>query len=75
MDEDWALPTIRLDRCTGCGLCVAYCPTQAVEMGEHYPTIVRPHDCAYCGMCEDLCPANAIVLMYEIVKIEAGDQD
>ena len=52
-----------------------YCPTHAVEMGEHYPIIVRPHDCAYCGMCEDLCPTNAIVLAYEIVKIEAGNQD
>lgn len=75
MDESWALPTISLDRCTGCGLCVAYCPTQAVEMGKRYPVIARPHDCAYCGICEDLCPTNAVVLAYEIVKIEAGDQD
>ena len=60
------LPEIRSDRCDGCGLCVFFCPTQAVEMQNRRPVIVRPNDCAYCGSCEELCPTGAIALPYEI---------
>ncbi len=67
MDE-WVLPTIHMSRCTGCGNCIDYCPTKAVELSaEGKPVIVRPKDCAYCGMCEELCPEYAIELAYEIV--------
>lgn len=60
------LPDIHIDRCTGCGKCVFYCPTNAVEMQSSLPVIVRPADCAYCGLCEEMCPAGAIALQYEI---------
>jgi 2-oxoglutarate ferredoxin oxidoreductase subunit delta len=62
-----------MDLCTGCGLCVERCPTQAVEMAARQlpadgrPVIVRPDDCVYCGLCEEMCPAGAIALAYEIV--------
>jgi len=75
---DWVLPTIRMDRCDGCGLCVMYCPTHAVEMLGARPSIVRPRDCAYCGTCEEICPTNAIQLVYEIVwpsDIQIEDED
>ena len=68
--DPWALPTINLERCTRCGLCIAYCPTKAVEMVDAVPTIVRSQDCAYCGTCEDICPEQAIELLYEIVPID-----
>ncbi|MBN1933496.1 MAG: 4Fe-4S binding protein [Anaerolineae bacterium] len=66
---DWTLPTIQLERCTRCGLCVQYCPTRAVEMVSQAPTIVRPLDCSYCGQCEDVCPVGAIELIYEIAPL------
>ena len=66
MDE-WMLPTIDMTRCTGCGLCVQRCPTDAVAMVEGKPRIVRPRACAYCATCEDYCPEGAITLVYEIV--------
>ena len=68
MENNWTLPTINVDRCTGCGLCVTYCPTEAVEWIGSRPAIVRPQDCAYCGTCEDICPEGAIELVYEIVR-------
>ena len=67
MAEDKVLPTIDMERCTSCGLCIERCPTSAVEMIETRPVIVRPQDCAYCGICEEMCPEEAIALVYEIV--------
>lgn len=69
------LPTIDLDICTGCGLCVDRCPTHAVEMDNaRRPEIVRPEDCAYCGLCEEMCPVGAIALEYEIVVPVDGSE-
>ena len=64
---EWALPTIDMALCNGCGICVTQCPTHAVELAEQRPAIVRPEDCAYCGLCEEICPEGAIALAYEIV--------
>jgi hydrogenase-4 component H len=73
--DDWALPTINLDRCTSCGLCVTYCPTKAVEMINCVPVIVRTLRCAYCGACEELCPEHAIELSYEIIPLSRKDSE
>ena len=67
MADNWALPAIDSARCTGCGVCVTYCPTGAVEMKHGRPLIVRTMDCTYCGECEQACPEGAIGLGYEIV--------
>ena len=64
---DRIVPTIDLERCTGCGLCVEYCPTAAAKMVDERPMITRPQACSYCGICEDMCPAGAVALVYEIV--------
>ena len=72
--KDLVLPTIDIDLCTGCGLCVERCPTSAVKMIDARPAIVRPHDCAYCGLCEEMCPQDAIALVYEIILPDAEQQ-
>jgi ferredoxin len=70
---DRLLPSIDLNRCTGCGLCVERCPTGAVEMVGQRPVIARPLDCAYCGLCEEMCPVEAIALAYEITSQPTGE--
>lgn len=66
-------PTILAERCTGCGDCVATCPTGALELVDGKARLVRLADCAYCGDCEMLCPQGAIALSFEIVFAEELD--
>lgn len=47
--------------CKGCGLCTAFCPTQALEAdGENKPTIQHPERCINCQWCVLHCPDLAI---------------
>jgi 2-oxoglutarate ferredoxin oxidoreductase subunit delta len=65
--------TTDVERCKGCGLCVAFCPRDvAVVSGERinakgYPVveIVRPENCIGCRNCVLVCPDCAIEI-YEI---------
>ena len=73
MEPTKMLPMIVEDLCTGCGDCVAVCPTGALDLGEGKAVLVRVEDCAYCGDCESLCPQGAIALPFEIAFEEGTD--
>lgn len=47
------------DRCTGCGICAANCPVQAIEMKDGRPVWVKKR-CDKCAGCINRCPARAI---------------
>ncbi|GAB4579746.1 MAG: hypothetical protein Fur0022_24850 [Anaerolineales bacterium] len=55
-------------RCTGCTLCEADCPYQAIKMvtrpnGVHkYLAVVDPQLCVACGVCVGSCPPLALSL-------------
>ena len=62
--------------CKGCGLCVAVCPKNILEISTevntkgYYPVYqARPEDCIRCTMCCVMCPDVAIT----IAEAEASD--
>ncbi|HEU5012539.1 MAG TPA: 4Fe-4S dicluster domain-containing protein [Roseiflexaceae bacterium] len=63
----WQLPLVDAARCTGCGICVARCPTGAVEVHNGRAVIVRPWACTFCEVCESSCPTGAIGRPFTIV--------
>lgn len=69
---DW-MPRINLDRCNGCGQCIAHCPTHALGWLANKAALVQPALCNYCAECEALCPA--IELPYLILATEEKQED
>jgi ferredoxin len=49
--------------CTGCGICVKYCPTRAVSI-ENNKSRIDETKCIGCGQCEFQCPENVITLTH-----------
>lgn len=52
---------INRDLCKGCGICVAFCPKEVLELNEYEKATVKGlDDCNACGLCELRCPDIAI---------------
>jgi MinD superfamily P-loop ATPase len=56
------LPVLDETRCTGCGDCVAVCPTACLATAGRRPWMPRPADCVACGACVLVCPVDALRL-------------
>lgn len=55
------IPTINMDKCNGCDICVDECPTNVFEMeADHKAHVIEPAACIDCMLCETDCPTNAI---------------
>ena len=53
--------------CKGCGICVAFCPKQVLEVDELGKVVDKnAASCISCGQCELRCPEFAI----QVVKKE-----
>lgn len=73
-DSAMWLPHIDDKRCTGCGDCIASCPTSALGWHGEKSALLRPEQCTYCTACEDVCPAGAIELPFLIVTSEQWEK-
>ncbi|WP_425448668.1 4Fe-4S binding protein [Dethiothermospora halolimnae] len=53
---------VKPDWCKGCGICVAFCPKNVLELKEGKINIKDIESCIECGQCELRCPDYAIYL-------------
>lgn len=53
---------IKEDWCKGCGICVAFCPKNVLELVNEKISIKDIDSCIKCGQCELRCPDYAIYL-------------
>lgn len=47
------------DQCSGCGICVGYCPSKALSIKLNQDGFFRPsknEKCVGCGICDAICP-------------------
>jgi 2-oxoglutarate ferredoxin oxidoreductase subunit delta len=57
IDRDW---------CKGCGICVAFCPKQVLEIDSKDKAVAaRLEQCIACRMCELRCPDLAVEVITE----------
>ena len=55
-------PIIKEEWCKGCGICVAFCPKDVLELYDGKVKAVNRDACINCGLCELRCPDYAIYL-------------
>jgi 2-oxoglutarate ferredoxin oxidoreductase subunit delta len=70
------IPTIDIFKawCKGCGICVAFCPKNALALDDAgYPYVKDAEKCGRCGLCELRCPDFAITVEQKAEKASEAE--
>ncbi len=67
----WKSPSINLEKCSGCMICVEACPEFALAISKPraqgdintFAFLAQTENCMGCGMCADRCPVKAIKMV------------
>jgi ferredoxin len=62
INSTYYLSVIDPDACSGCGICVERCPTDAIELNDDGIAERDEGSCFGCGVCAKFCPEEAISL-------------
>lgn len=68
------IEVVSAQRCIGCNVCVAVCPTNVFDAdpGGGPPVIARQADCQTCFMCEAYCPVDALFVAPHVCPLPAS---
>lgn len=60
---------VDIEKCKGCEVCVAACPTDVIQLAEevngkgyHYAYMANPDACTGCANCAIVCPDGVITV-------------
>jgi Pyruvate/2-oxoacid:ferredoxin oxidoreductase delta subunit len=62
INSTYYLSVIDDEVCTGCGICMQWCPTDAIVLNEEGMAQRDEKACLGCGVCSRFCPEGAISL-------------
>jgi ferredoxin len=69
INSTYFLSVIDQDECTGCGICVERCPTDAIHLNDDGKAEREESSCFGCGICARFCPEEAISLKEGLRKV------
>lgn len=69
INSTYFLSVIDQDECTGCGICVERCPTDAIQLNDEGKAEREENYCFGCGICARFCPEEAISLKEGLRKV------
>ena len=62
INSTYHLAVVDPEVCSGCGTCVEWCPTEAMELNSDGTAQADEKACFGCGVCSRFCPEGAIAL-------------
>ena len=68
-NSTYYLSVIDQEACSGCGICVERCPTEAIQLNENEEAEREESLCFGCGICARFCPEEAISLREGLRKV------
>ncbi len=69
INSTFYLSVIDPEACTGCGICVERCPTDAIWLTDEGWAQRDENACLGCGVCSRFCPEEAIALKEGLRKV------
>ena len=69
INSTYYLSVIDQDACSGCGICIERCPTDAIELNDDQKAERDEKSCFGCGICARFCPEEAISLKEGLRKV------
>ncbi len=58
-------PVVAAEKCTSCGLCVRWCPADAIAWKKKEPAVIDLDRCIGCGECTAVCRHGAIAVNWK----------
>ncbi len=60
-------PKVKIENCTGCNVCIKYCPTEALTIDKNKKTILfNPEKCTGCAECIHVCKQKVFSIPWDL---------